>query len=64
MLLDEPFTAFDQSGLETAIPVLEEYSLNSAVLLVTHDPRISFSRKTKSLTLKGGNLETSVLSVP
>ncbi len=64
ILLDEPFTALDQSGLETAIYVLEEYSLNSAVLLVTHDPRIPFSRQTKSLTLKEGNLETSVFSAP
>lgn len=64
ILLDEPFTAFDQSGLETAVRVLEEYSLNSAVLLVTHDPHIPFSRETKSLTLKEGNLETSVLSAP
>ncbi|WP_061207146.1 ABC transporter ATP-binding protein [Leptospira santarosai] len=64
ILLDEPFTAFDRSGLETAIRVLEEYSLNSAVLLVTHDPEIPFSRKTKSLILKEGILETSVPSIP
>ncbi|EMJ91902.1 ABC transporter ATP-binding protein [Leptospira alstonii] len=61
ILLDEPFTALDRSGLETAIRLLEDFSQNSAVLMVTHDPGIPFSRGTKTLTLKEGNLETSVL---
>ncbi|KWV23351.1 ABC transporter ATP-binding protein [Leptospira interrogans] len=64
ILLDEPFTALDRSGLETAIRLLNEYSQNSAVLMVTHDPGISFGRRTVSLTLKEGNLETSILSSP
>ncbi|TGN01545.1 ABC transporter ATP-binding protein [Leptospira yasudae] len=62
ILLDEPFTALDRSGLETAVRLLEEYSANSAVLMVTHDPGIPFSRTTKTLTIREGNLETTVLS--
>ncbi|EKR26877.1 hydrolase, P-loop-like family protein [Leptospira interrogans serovar Bataviae str. L1111] len=64
ILLDEPFTALDRSGLETAIRLLNEYSQNSAILMVTHDPGISFGRRTVSLTLKEGNLETSIFSSP
>lgn len=64
ILLDEPFTALDRSGLETAIRLLNEYSQNSAVLMVTHDLGISFERRTISLTLKEGKLETSILSSP
>ncbi|MCG6169066.1 ABC transporter ATP-binding protein [Leptospira sanjuanensis] len=62
ILLDEPFTALDRSGLETAIRLLEEHSKNAAVLMVTHDPGIPFSRATKTLTIREGNLETTVLS--
>lgn len=62
ILLDEPFTALDRSGLETAVRLLEEYSQNSAVLMVTHDPGIPFKKGTITLTLKEGNLETSILS--
>ncbi|EQA54531.1 ABC transporter ATP-binding protein [Leptospira kmetyi] len=62
ILLDEPFTALDRSGLETAIRLLEEHSQNSAVMMVTHDPGIPFQTRTITLTLKEGNLETSVLS--
>ncbi|PJZ58954.1 ABC transporter ATP-binding protein [Leptospira barantonii] len=62
ILLDEPFTALDRSGLETAIRLLEDHSQNSAVMMVTHDPGIPFQKRTITLTLKEGNLETSVLS--
>ncbi|AOP35136.1 ABC transporter ATP-binding protein [Leptospira tipperaryensis] len=62
ILLDEPFTALDRTGLEIAVRLLEEYSKNSAVLMVTHDPGIPFSQKTISWNLKEGKIETSAFS--
>ncbi|TGK34598.1 ABC transporter ATP-binding protein [Leptospira gomenensis] len=62
ILLDEPFTALDRSGLETAIHLLSEYSQNSAILIVTHDSGIPFSQKTIPWNLREGILETS--SIP
>ncbi|MDV6235950.1 ABC transporter ATP-binding protein [Leptospira ellisii] len=59
ILLDEPFTALDRFGLETAIQLLSEYSRNSAILMVTHDPGIPFTQKTIPWNLREGILETS-----
>ncbi|XDD50902.1 ATP-binding cassette domain-containing protein [Leptospira sp. WS92.C1] len=59
ILLDEPFTALDRSGLEVAVTLLTEHSKSSAVLMATHDPGIPFSQDTIAWNLKEGTLETS-----